>query len=346
MNKNLTLEDIARITGVSRSTVSRVVNDHPNVKDDVRERVLEAIRETGYRPNAAARTLASQHSSTIGLILPHSIGFLFTDPFYPLFTTGIAQMCNELDYTLALFLVGSKEDEDKVFERVSGRGLLDGVIVQAGHHGGLEIVDKLIGTDVPNIVVGRPYRTMNAHYIDIDNISSSYTAVSHLLQRGRRRIASITGPEYSTVGIDRKKGYLKALSDNGINIDNSLIAEGDFTENSGYSAMQALLPARPDAVFAASDVMAIGAMRAAQEAGLNIPEDIAFVGFDDLPIAASADVPLTTIRQPVVEFGKKTVEVLIDLIENGSETPRHILLDTELIIRESSAAKSSSTLKE
>ena len=255
-------------------------------------------------------------------------------------------MCNELDYTLALFLISSKEDEDKVFDRVSGRGLLDGIIVQAGHHGGQEIIHKLIDTGVPNIVVGRPFQAVNAHYIDIDNISSSYTAVSHLIQQGRRRVASITGPEYSTVGIDRKKGYLKALSDRGISIDNSLIAEGDFTENSGYYAMQKLLPAKPDAVFAASDVMAIGAMRAAHEAGLNIPEDIAFVGFDDLPIAASADVPLTTIRQPVFEFGKKTVEVLIDLIENGSDTPRHILLDTQLVIRESSAAKSPSTSKE
>jgi len=339
MPQNLTLEDIARITGVSRSTVSRVVNDHPNVSEDVRKRVMEAIRETGYQPNAAARALASQRANTIGLILPHSVGFLFTDPFYPLFTTGIAQMCNQTDYTLALFLVGSQKDEDKVFERVSRGGLVDGVIVQAGHHGGQAIIHKLVKAGIPTIVVGRPFEALDVHYVDVDNLSSAYTAVTHLIRLGRRRIATITGPVTSTVGIDRRQGYLNALTDRELQTDEALIAEGDFTENGGYYAMQQLLSARPDAVFAASDAMAIGAMRAAKEAGLDIPRDIAFVGFDDLPAAAKAQVPLTTIRQPVYDFGQKTVELLIDLINNDPKSPCCTLLDAQLIIRDSCGAK-------
>jgi LacI family transcriptional regulator len=140
------------------------------------------------------------------------------------------------------------------------------------------------------------------------------------------------------VSIDRQEGYLKALVERGRDVDSALIAEGDFTEAGGYYAMQRLLPARPDAVFAASDLMALGAMRAVREAGLRIPDDVAFVGFDDLPLAVLPEPQLTTVRQPIYQFGFKAVEILIDLIENGIEPARRILLDTELIIRDSCGA--------
>ena len=335
---DLTLEDIAKMAGVSRSTVSRVVNEQPSVRDGVRKRVLDVIQTTGYHPNAAARTLASQHSWTLGLILPHSVSFFFTDPFYPHLTKGVAQACNQYDYTLALFLVGTKEDEEKIFPRVSRKGLLDGVLIQSGHHGDQWIIGHLVDAKIPLVVIGRPFRSDNVSYLDIDNINASYNAVSHLIRLGHKRIGAITGPANSTVGIDRKAGFIKALTERDVDIDKSLIIEGDFTEASGYHAMKQLLPAKPDAVFAASDVMAIGAMRAARDAGLGIPDDIAFVGFDDLPIATLSDVQLTTVRQPVVQFGTKAVEVLIDLIENGMHPPRHIIMETELVIRESCGA--------
>lgn len=334
----LTLEDIAKLAGVSRSTVSRVVNEQPNVRDNVRKRVLEVIQETGYHPNVAARTLASQHSWTIGLILPHSVSFFFTDPYYPHLTKGIAQACNQYDYTLALFLVSSKEDEEKIFPRVSRKSLLDGVIVQSGHHGDQGIIGQLVDAKMPLVVVGRPFRSDNVSYIDIDNVNAAYNATAHLVRLGYQRIATITGPETSTVGIDRKIGYRKALIERGRIINEALIKAGDFTEAGGYYAMQQILLARPDAVFAASDVMAIGAMRAVRDAGLCIPEDVAFVGFDDLPIATLSDTQLTTIRQPVVSFGARAVEILVDLIENGIHPPRHIIMDTELVIRDSCGA--------
>jgi LacI family transcriptional regulator, galactose operon repressor len=335
---SLTLEDIAEIAGVSRSTVSRVVNEQPNVRADVRKRVLEVIQNTGYRPNAAARTLASQRSWTIGLILPLSVSFFFTDPYYAHLTKGIAQACNLYDYTLALFLVGSKEDEEKIFPRMSRKSMLDGVIVQSGHHGDQGIIGHLVDANMPIVVVGRPFRSDNVSYLDIDNVNAAYNAVAHLIRLGYQRIATITGPVASTVGIDRRKGYQKALVERGREVDETLIIEGDFTEAGGYYAMQQLLSARPDAVFAASDIMAIGAMRAVRDAGLRIPEDIAFVGFDDLPIATLSDTQLTTIRQPVISFGAKAVEILIDLIENGITPPRHIIMDTELVIRDSCGA--------
>lgn len=338
MPTNLTLEDIAERAGVSRSTVSRVINDHPNVRTSVRKRVLEVIQSTGYRPNAAARTLASQRSWTIGLILPLSVSFFFTDPYYSHLTKGIAQACNQFDYTLALFLVGSKEDEEKIFPRISRKNLLDGVIVQSGHHGDQDIIGRMVDDNMPLVIVGRPFRSDNVSYVDIDNVNAAYNAVSHLARLGYQRIGTITGPANSTVGIDRKEGYRKALIERGREVDESLIIEGDFTEAGGYYGMQELLHVKPDAVFAASDVMAIGAMRAVRDAGLKIPDDIAFVGFDDLPIATLSSIQLTTIRQPVVQFGAKTVEILIDLIENGINPPRHIIMDTELVIRESCGA--------
>jgi LacI family transcriptional regulator len=335
---SLTLEDVAKQAGVSRSTVSRVVNNLPNVREEVRARVLGVIGKTGYHPNAAARTLASQRSWVIGLVLPHSVSFFFTDPYYPHLTKGIAQACNQHNYTLALFLVGTKEDEEKIFPRVTHRGLLDGVIVQAGHHGDQQIIGHLVDAKMPLVVAGRPFRSDNVSYIDTDNVNASYNAVSHLIRLGYRRIGTITGPANSTVGIDRREGYLKALTERGANVDETLMVEGDFTETGGYYAMQKLLPAKPDAIFAASDIMAIGAMRATRESGLKIPDNVAFIGFDDFPIATLSDIQLTTVRQPVIQFGINTVELLIDLIENGIQPPRHIIMDTELVIRDSCGA--------
>jgi LacI family transcriptional regulator len=335
---DLTLEDVAKQAGVSRSTVSRVVNESPDVRENVRRRVLDVIQATGYQPHAAARALASQRSWTIGLLLPQSVSFFFTDPYYPHLTKGIAQACNQHEYTLALFLVGTQEDEEKIVPRLSRKGLLDGVIVQAGHHGDQQIIGRMVDMRIPMVVAGRPFRSDNLSYIDIDNISAAANAVRHLVRLGYQRIATITGPTNSTAGLDRKAGYLQALKERGRTTQESLIAEGDFTESGGYAAMQRLLAAKPDAVFAASDIMAIGAMRAVRDAGLKVPDDIAFVGFDDLPMSTLANVQLTTVRQPVVQFGVKAVEILIEQIEGGDTTPRRTILDTELVIRESCGA--------
>jgi len=334
----LTLEDIAKKAGVSRSTVSRVVNGQPNVRADVRKRVLAIIRTTGFHPNAAARTLASQRSWMIGLVLPQSVSELFTDPYYPHLVKGISQACNQHDYTLALFLVSTKEDEEKIFPRVARKGLLDGVIVQSGHYGDQQIIHRLAKSSVPLVVAGRPFHSDNISYIDIDNIKASYNATLHLIHQGYRRIGTIAGTSKSTVGLDRKEGYRKALEEQNWSVDDTLIVESDFSEAGGYSAMRRLLPARPDAVFATADILAIGAMRAVREADLHIPGDIAFIGFDDLPIATLSDVQLTTVRQPVIQFGIKAVELLIDLIENGIKPARRLILDTELVIRESCGA--------
>jgi LacI family transcriptional regulator len=334
---NLTLEEIARLSGVSRSTVSRVINQQPNVSEDVRKRVETVIQETGYQPNLAAQTLVSKRSWMIGLVLPRSVSTFFTDPYFPLLTQGIAQGCNQYDYTLGLFLVGSKEDEEKIFPRVSRKGMLDGVLIQSGQIGD-QLIDRVANSNLPVVVVGSPVHSKDVSYIDVDNASGAYNAVSHLMRLGYQRIGTITGQLGSAAADDRLEGYKKALVERGRNLEEGLIVEGDFTEAGGFYAMQQLLPASPNAVFAASDLMSIGAMRAVNEAGLKIPEDIAFVGFDDVAVATYANPKLTTVRQPISRFGKNAVEILIDLIENGIQPARRIIMDTELVIRDSCGA--------
>jgi LacI family transcriptional regulator len=333
---DLTLEDIARQAGVSRSTVSRVVNNLSNVSEDVRQRVLDVIQETNYHPHAAARALASHRSWTIGLILPRSVSFFFTDPYYMHLTRGIAQACNQNGYTLALFLADVKDDEEKIVARVARKGFLDGVIIQSGSFGDDAILERIIESGMPLVVCGRPFRPEKVSYVDIDNVNSVYNAMTYLIRLGNKRIGTITGPINSTVGIDRLEGYRRALLERGLPVDETLIAEGDFTENGGYFAMKNIIPHKPDAIFVASDVMARGAMRAIRETDLNIPGDIAIIGFDDLPNTTYTDYQLTTVRQPIGPFGVRAVETLIDLIENGIDPPRRIIMDTELVVRGSS----------
>ena len=315
-----------------------MINGQPYVRQDVRERVLKVIQDTGFHPNVATRALASQRSMMIGLVLPRSVSSFFADPYFPRLTQGIARACNLRDYTLGLFLVSTPEDEDKIFPRVSRKGFLDGTLVQSGILGD-QLIERLVNLPTPFVVLGRPFQTSDVSYIDVDNVKAAFDAVTHLFQLGYRSIGTITGTMKSTVSLDRKEGYLRAVVENGLPVNKSLIAEGDFSEMGGYLAMQQLLAAKPDAIFASSDIMALGAMRAVREAGLCVPEDIAFVGFDDLPLASLSDPPLTTVHQPISEFGERAVEVLIDLIENGTMPPRRIIMETELVIRDSCGAK-------
>jgi LacI family transcriptional regulator len=331
---NLTLEDIAKKAGVSRSTVSRVINNQESVREEVRQRVLRIIDETGYQPHFAARSLASRRSRLIGLVIPRGVHTLFTDPYFPRLIQGISQACNQNDYTLSLFIFNSEEEEKKLYPRISRQGMLDGLIVQAAQLED-ELLTQLMERGASFIIAGRPYNLPEANFIDVDNVFAARTAVKHLIQQGRKRIGTITGPKNTTAGIDRYEGYQIELKEHGLEIDDRLVVEGDFTEEGGYTAGIQLLKHNPDAVFSASDVMALGLIRAANELNLKVPEDFALVGFDDLPPAKSSNPKLTTIRQPILRLGIHLVETLLDIIDNGGELPQRIMLDTELIIRES-----------
>ncbi len=330
---NLTLEEIARRVGVSRSTVSRVVNHDPTVGTEIRERVLKVVNETGYQPNPAARSLASRRSRVIGLVIPRSIRTFSTDPYFPRLTQGITQACNQHDYTLSLFVFQTSDDEEKLFPRISQSGFLDGVIIQSTHAGD-RLIEQLKKSKTPFVVAGRPFID-NVSYVDVDNVAGAHRAVSYLIALGRRRIGEVAGPLITNAGRDREEGYHKALVDHGIPIDDEMVVEADFTEHGGYEAALLLLEQNPDAIFVGSDMMALGVLKAIHQAGLSVPKDIAVVGYDDLTPATMAYPQLTTIHQPIYEMGVHLVEMLLELIEGEAGTPRRVILETKLVVRES-----------
>jgi DNA-binding LacI/PurR family transcriptional regulator len=333
----LTIRQIAKLAGVSRSTASRVLNNRPNVSPGMRERVQKVIAETGYVPDPIARSLSSRRSKIIGLVIPLAIQSLFEDPFFPRLMQGISQGCNDHDHTLSLFLFHSEEEERKLYHRISRNRLLDGVIVTATRTDD-PLIPQLIANRVPFVMHGR-HEDPRVSFVEVDNETGAYTAVTHLVRLGRQRIALITGPAASLAAEDRKQGYLKALQERRVRIDESLIVQGDFTETSGYEAMLRLLPHEPAAVFVASDTMALGALRALREAGKRVPDEVALIGFDDMPQATTAHPPLTTIRQPIQQTGVLAVEMLMDILENGAEPSRRIILPTELVIRASCGSR-------
>lgn len=329
----LTLEDIAQLTGVSRSTVSRVINGDQNVAERTRQKVLGVIKDINFQPNLAARGLAVGRTGVLGLVIPTSVSAIFTEPFFPLLIQGVSSACNASDYSVMLWLA-EPEYERRTISRILYSGLVDGVVVSSAQTDDT-IINSLAENKLPFILVGRHPTSEAYSYVDVDNRVAAYQAVMHLFRLGRRRVATITGPQNAAPGVERYQGYQDALRERNLPIDPDLVIFGDFTEACGYASMQRLLAHKPDAIFAASDAMALGVIRAAREAGLQLPQDLAIVGFDDIPQAAQSIPALTTVRQSIPRMGASAAEALIDMVENGSEPPRHLILPTQLIIRDS-----------
>jgi LacI family transcriptional regulator len=332
----ITLEEIARHAGVSRSTVSRVMNDHPNVDRETRSHVLAVAERLNYHPNIAARGLAAGgRTHIIGIVIPTGVSNLFADPYFPLLIQGIASACNANDHSVMLW-IAEQGYERSALRRIVQGGLIEGVVLASALMDD-PIFEALVKRGLPFVMVGRHPDNDTVSYVDIDNRRSAREVVTHLLRFGHERIATISGPRNMIAGSDRLQGYLDALVDRKIAPNPDLIVEGDFSEESGYAAMQQLLlrsPA-PDAVFAASDAMAVGALRALHQAGKRIPDDIAVAGFDDIPFAARTQPPLTTVRQPIQRMGAMAAETLMELISSHDNRPRRIILPTELVIRAS-----------
>jgi LacI family transcriptional regulator len=329
----LTLEDIARMSGVSRSTVSRVINGDPNVNDHTRNKVKAVIQSLNFQPNLAARGLAAGYTRILGLVIPTGVAAIFSDPYFPLVIQGVSTACNNLGYSVMLWLAEPKY-ERKTISQILYNGLIDGVIVSSMLMDD-PLIDRLSESKRPFITIGRHPINEMINYIDVDNRAGAYQGVSYAFRTGRRRVATIRGPHNTISGQDRYQGYLDALQERGLPLIPELVAEGEFSDASGYQAMKSMLPQRPDAVFVASDAMAFAAIRAIQEAGLCVPDDIAVIGFDDIPPAATTIPPLTTIRQPIQRTGSMAAEILIDMIEHPSPQPRRVVLPTELVIRSS-----------
>jgi LacI family transcriptional regulator len=333
---DLRLEDIGRLAGVSRSTVSRVINDQPNVKPDVRERVREVIRRTGYTPNVAARSLVSGRSGVIGLVIPSRVHALFEDPYFGRLIQGISAASNQSGNTLSLFLFQTADEETALYPRVVTSGFLDGLIITATRMAD-PLLARMVGGEIPIVMVGRP-DAEGISYVDADNRGGARRAAAHLCSLGYERIGLLGAPVSTTAGVDRLNGFIEGLALEGRALHPSLRIDGDFSEASGYRSMQELIGRRPDAVFVASDTMAVGALRALRDAGLRVPEDVALMSFDGLPASENSNPPLTTIRQPVVETGARAVQVLNDLVSGATSTPVVEILPVELVVRDSCGA--------
>ena len=328
-----TLEAVARRAGVSRATVSRVVNGSTSVAASIREAVTRAVDELGYVPNQAARSLVTQRTESIALILPETANRVFSDDlFFPAIIRGVGMELEASDKQLVLMMAGSAKSHDRV-ERYAVAGHVDGVMF-ASMHGADPLPGTLVRLGIPVICSGRPIGDSAVPYVDVDHSGGVAAAVRHLVTIGRRRIATIAGPQDMVAGIDRLAGYRATLEEAGLAQHATF---GDFTRESGIAAMRRLLDEDPklDAVFAASDMMAHGALLALKDAGRRVPGDVAVIGFDDFEISRYSDPPLTTVRQPIVDAGRTMARQLLGLINGEPGLPDAVVLPTELIIRES-----------
>nr|WP_204261333.1 LacI family DNA-binding transcriptional regulator [Blastococcus saxobsidens] len=327
--------EVADLAGVSRATVSRVINDSPRVSPEARVAVQAAVEALRYVPNRMARSLVTRRTDTIALVLSEADTQVFSDPFFASIVRGLSARLADTDLNLVLLAARGEREQEKIGRYVR-QGHVDGVILMSLHNDDL-LPDILTGGHVPVVLSGRPLDGRPVAYVDADNAGGAAAATRHLLSLGRRRIATISGPTDMVAGLDRLAGYRAALAEAGRTPAPELVAEGDFTEAGGVRAMTRLLADAPDldAVFVASDPMAVGALQALRAAGRRVPEDVAVVGFDDAAVAAVCDPPLTTVAQPLDEMTGLMVELLLDQIESGERTAETRVCATSLVRRAS-----------
>ncbi|MFC0508762.1 LacI family DNA-binding transcriptional regulator [Micromonospora costi] len=335
-----TLDAVAARAGVGRGTVSRVVNGSPQVSPEARAAVQQAIAELGYVPNRAARALVTQRTDSVALVVSESGERVFTEPFFAAIVRGVSSALLETPMQLWLAMVQSPLERERVEHHLTNQHV-DGVLLLSLHDSD-PLPTLLEERGLPSVLGGRPARMLQpgaqpAWFVDVDNVGGARNAVRYLAEQGRRRIATIAGPQDMGAGLARLAGYTEAVTAALGGVDRDLVAYGDFSEESGAASMRRLLEVRPDldAVFVASDLMAFGALRTLREAGRRVPEDVAVVGFDDAPIARQADPPLTTVFQPVEEMGRQMARLLVARIRGDDLPAPHILLDTHLINRAS-----------
>jgi DNA-binding LacI/PurR family transcriptional regulator len=331
-----TIEQVAARAGVGRGTVSRVINGSPQVTDRTRDAVLRAIDELGYVPNRAARALVTQRTDTVALLISESEERIFGEPFFAGIVRGISTAITASSRQLVLAMAQSTTGHSRLEHYLTGQHV-DGVLLLS-LHGDDPLPDHLLARGLPVVLGGRPAGWAGGRYVDVDNRGGGRAATEHLLSRGRRHIATITGPRDMSAGLERLEGYRQALADAGEDPATAAVADGDFSEPSGVRAMRELLDRVPDldAVFAASDPMAAGALTVLREHGRRIPDDVGVVGFDDSPLSQHPAPPLTTVHQPAERMGQEMAALLLAQMEGRAGPDDSVVLPTELVVRQSS----------
>jgi DNA-binding LacI/PurR family transcriptional regulator len=330
-----TLLDVARAAGVSAATASRVINGFHQIRPETRRQVEGAIAELGYVRQRAARGVRPNRTGSIAFVVCEEGPKLFADPFFARVLWGASRELGQAGMQLVLLVVRSAQDYQASALRYLRGGHVDGALFVSMH--GRHPID-LDQVSVPVVFCGCPVGTdtQNLCYIDADNRGGAERATRYLLESGRQVIATVAGPQDMKPGVDRLDGYRAALTAAGL-FDRRLITYGDFGQASGDHAVHLLLERRPDvdAVFVASDLMAVGALRALRRGGRRVPDDVAVIGFDDSPIARQTEPPLTTVRQPVEEMGSRMARELLGLLRATEPNGRRVVLDTDLVLRDS-----------
>jgi DNA-binding LacI/PurR family transcriptional regulator len=328
-----TLEAVAAAAGVSRSTASRVLNGSSKVSLDAVVSVQKAVDRLNYVPNRAARSLVNSQTMALALVIPEDTIRFFGDPYFAAIVQGIARGLEDSDYVLTLQLASPSEPSAKTVRYLSG-GNVDGAFV-VSHHSGDHFLAGL-GSTLPVVFGGRPLGTDGQpdYFVDVDNTAAAVMGTQFLIDQGRHRIATIAGPPDMPAGIDRTEGWRTALEEAGM--EATRVVHGDFTLASGAQGMRTLLDGYPDldAVFVASDLMAVGAISVLRERGVTIPQEVAVVGFDDSPAAITGDIQLTTVHQPSAAMGLRMAETMLALLR-GEQPPREHILPTHMVVRDS-----------
>jgi len=335
-HRSATLEDVARVAGVSRSTVSRVVNGVRNVDPAIQETVRRAVAATGYVPNSAARSLVTRRAGAVALVVSGACGDgpeLFTDPFFGRVVGGVLSALRPLGVHPVLMLADDEGARGQVVSYLR-QGNADGALLVSTHAED-PLPALLLEAGLSAVLFGRPARPLPLSYVDLATQDGARLAAGHLAARGCRQVVTIAGPATLSAGQDRLAGFREAMARHGHPY--VPFAEGDFTRAGGERAMQRLLTEHPelDGVFAANDLMAQGALGALQDHGRRVPEDVAVVGFDDSSAATAGRPRLTTVRQPVEAMAAEMTRILLDHVADPGRRPASVIFEPELVVRES-----------
>ena len=330
---NPTINDVARLAGVSTTTVSHIINGTRYVSDDLKERVEKAIAELGYRPNSMARGLRRGESKTIGLIVPDN-----SNPFFAEILRSIENIGYSSGYSVILCNSDSDIQKEIAYTDLLFAKQVDGIVFITTTNS-CEHLQQLTDGGIPIVVIDRDIPLKGTDVLLVDNFQGGYDATRYLIELGHRNIACITGPSRFTPSADRVNGYKKALTETGIEVNDDWIVAGDFQFLGGENGVEQLLSLsnRPTAIFACNDLMALGAMRSLRKAHLSVPKDISLIGFDDISLTSVVSPALTTVAQPIQKISELAFELLINRIQKKSDAfeEKRVVLPTQLIIRES-----------
>ncbi len=326
-----TIKDVAERAGVSVATVSRVINNEKYVNEDLRLQIQEIIHEMGYQPDAIARGLRTKSTNVISLVIPD-----INNPYFPEVARGVQSVADQYEYVVILCNTDRVVSLEKKFLNILSQQRVEGIIINPSGSNSSEL-DLLASLKIPVVLISSQNILPKLDIVMVDNLQGAALAIQHLVDLGHHRIGLVGGSRDVSSGEQRYQGYLKALMENGIAVQEELITEGSFDHNGGYGCMKRLLKLeeRPSAVFAANDIMAIGAVSAILEEGLRIPKDISIVGFDDISYASMMYPKLTTISQPKFEAGVAATKMLFERITiQANVKPRRVVLNHSIIIRD------------